>query len=69
MHSGWLEVECRAGACPAVRDRKRILLRLAAAGVLEVPLLVCQRCGNRMATLVSVDDEPAVKPARAKKGT
>jgi len=69
MHPGWLEVECRTPDCPALVDRKRVLLRLAAAGVLELPRLVCQRCGYPMVDVVSVNDEPAVKPARTKKGT
>lgn len=48
-----LTVECCNGACPQVGKRRRVHLRTAAPGVLEMPRLVCAGCGF---------DMPAVTP-------
>ncbi|WP_159391136.1 hypothetical protein [Streptomyces viridochromogenes] len=46
-----LTVECGNGACPHVGKRRRVHLRTAAPGVLEMPRLVCAGCGLDMPTV------------------
>lgn len=46
-----LTVECVNGDCPHVGKRRRVHLRTAAPGVLEMPRLVCAGCGFDMPTV------------------
>jgi len=62
-----LTVECANGACPHAGKRRRVHLRTAAPGVLEMPRLVCAGCGYDMPTVApwppvneSEDDMPKI---------
>lgn len=46
-----LTVECATGGCAHVGKRRRVHLRTAAPGVLELPRLVCAGCGFDMPTV------------------
>lgn len=47
-----LTVECQTGGCMHVGKRRRVHLRAAAPGVLEMPSLVCAGCGCHMYRVV-----------------
>lgn len=48
-----LTVECANGGCVHAGKRRRVHLRTAAPGVLEMPCLVCAGCGLEMPTVTA----------------
>ena len=46
-----ITVECRTRDCPALGVQKYVPLHTAAIDVIEVPHLVCTRCGSVVAVV------------------